>query len=104
MTGKVVPIELGGGARFNLWEPDPDDPRLWEDTAKDFAVAIRGEVMNRDLGVADAFLSAGEWGLALEELLAVISDDPDPTNSVVNALAHRAKELLAKAERDRKHD
>ena len=94
-TGKIVPIEIGGGARFNLREPDADDPRLWEDTAKDLAVALRGRKMNRDLGITDTLLAAGEWGLAMEEMLAVIADEREQGNPVVGALANRAAKLLA---------
>jgi hypothetical protein len=102
-TGKVVQIEIGGGARFNLWEPAPDDPRLWEHTAKDLAIAIRGSAKNRDLGFADSYLAAGEWSLAVEEMAAVLKED-EFVAPVVHALLLRAKRLLGDAGQNTERD
>ena len=93
--GKVTPIEYPNGVRYNLFEPEADDPEaLWRHTAFDLSIAVRAETQNRDLGNADMFLGVGEWGLAIEEILASIEVDPKPWDLRIQALADRAMQLL----------
>ncbi|CTQ48774.1 hypothetical protein [Jannaschia donghaensis] len=56
-----------------------DDPidRQVADAMTDLVICVRGQTPNRALGYADRFMFVGEWGLALEEIVATLEGEPE---------------------------
>ena len=60
----------------------------------DLVCCVRSETPNRALGLADRFIGAGEWGLAMEEISAVLEAEMPLKSEFIAAAFERADKLL----------
>lgn len=80
---------MSGGARKNAPAESDDLEEAFFTAVVDLVICLRGKTPNADLGMTDEFLYVGEWGLARDELMALIDE-----GNV--RLDDRAKESLAR--------
>ena len=70
------PVVFTNGVRWNPMAGPTDEPWLQvRNAVLDIMMSVRGAVPNMNLGMAEEYLWAGEWGLALGELDAVLKED-----------------------------
>ena len=98
MSGKALDSVLlpNGVERIPGGSRDADPETEAADAVIDLVICIRGAEPNVHLGMTDRFIVAGEWGLALEEIEAVIAPETGKTDEWVKAAFERADKALPK--------
>jgi len=99
VNSSVKRVEAASGVAMNFPELSGDLAYDIAKSAIDFALRVRSDHPNRDLGQADEFLGAGEWELAIDEIAAVIAADSHTSEFVVFA-QERALGLIQRAQAD----
>lgn len=70
------PISFGNGARWVPLASNDDDPNILTlHMILDLVMVLRGTRPNRNLGMTDEYIWAGEWELAVGEIDAVLAKE-----------------------------
>ncbi|ODN72038.1 hypothetical protein [Methylobrevis pamukkalensis] len=89
------PISFGHGARWNPLTRATDDPDILPIHAVlDVMLVIRGTRPNVALGLADEFVWAGEWGLAIESIEGELAGLGLPLTELEREVLRRARALI----------
>jgi len=93
------PVEFGGGATWNPFAKESDEPRLRiAHSVLDVVVCLRGAEPNMDLGNTDRFIWTGEWELALDEMQGSMDTQTNQSNRLAETMLARARAILADGE------
>lgn len=86
------PITFGNGARWVPLASKSDDPNvLTLHMILDLVMVLRGTRPNQNLGMADEYIWAGEWELAVGEIDAVIGQEAGELTELEAEVLRRAK-------------
>jgi hypothetical protein len=92
-------VKFGDGATWNPFAKESDEPHLRvAHSVLDVMVCLRGASPNMNLGNADSFFWAGEWGLALDEIQGSIEAQPNQSNELAETMLARARAIMADGE------
>jgi hypothetical protein len=91
------PVVFTNGVRWNPSAQPSDEPWMQvRNAVLDVMIAVRGAIPNMNLGLADEFFWAGEWGLALGELDAVLKQESGQLpNGLADLMLERAHQIIA---------
>ncbi|WP_346908389.1 hypothetical protein [uncultured Roseibium sp.] len=86
------PISFGNDARWVPLARKDDDPDILTlHMILDLVMVLRGTRPNRNLGMADEYIWAGEWDLAVGEIDAVIAQEAGALTELEAEVLRRAK-------------
>jgi hypothetical protein len=90
------PVAFGGGSTWNPLTRESDEPHLRViHSVLDVVSCLRGAHPNMNLGLADEFIWAGEWTLAMDEIQRAINARPEQSNELAETMLVRARAIMA---------